>query len=168
MNVSSAQLEYGQLAETVRHALQASGLAPRRLELEIKESALIGATEAVTQTFSELKEIGVLMALDDFGGGTSSISSIQRMPFDRIKIDRSFVSNLDSDARSVAIIRAILAIGKELNLSVTAEGVEHESQRIALRHMGCPELQGFLLGRPEPLSSVNEHAEQASRGKEAT
>lgn len=168
VNVSSAQLEDGRMVETVQHALQASGLAPRRLELEIKESALIGATEMVAQTFSQLKEVGVLLALDDFGAGTSSISSIQRMPFDRIKIDRSFVSNLDSDARSVAIIRAILAIGKELDLSVTAEGVEHESQRVALRHMGCPELQGFLLGRPEPLSRVNERAEQANEGKEAT
>lgn len=168
VNVSSTQLEDGRMVETVRHALDVSGLAPHRLELEIKESALIGATEMVAQTFSQLKEIGVLLALDDFGAGTSSISSIQRMPFDRIKIDRSFVSNLDSDARSVAIIRAILAIGKELDLSVTAAGVEHESQRIALRHMGCPELQGFLLGRPEPLSRVNERAEQANEGKEAT
>lgn len=162
VNVSSTQLEDGHLAGTVRHALDVSGLAPRRLELEIKESALIGASEMVAQTFSQLKEIGVLLALDDFGAGTSSISSIQRMPFDRIKIDRSFVSNLDSDARSVAIIRAILAIGKELNLSVTAEGVEHESQRVALRHMGCPELQGFLLGRPEPPSRVNERVAEAS------
>ena len=168
VNVSSTQLEDGHLAGTVRHALAASGLAPRRLELEIKESALIGATEMVAQTFSQLKEIGVLLALDDFGAGTSSISSIQRMPFDRIKIDRSFVSNLDSDARSVAIIRAILAIGKELNLSVTAEGVEHESQRVALRHMGCPELQGFLLGRPEPPSRVNERVAKASGTKDAT
>nr|WP_272210052.1 bifunctional diguanylate cyclase/phosphodiesterase [Marinicella sp. W31]MDC2875909.1 bifunctional diguanylate cyclase/phosphodiesterase [Marinicella sp. W31] len=158
VNISSAQLEDGRLVEMVRQALRVSGLAPERLELEIKESALIGATEIITETFSALKRIGVLLALDDFGAGTSSMSSIQRMPFDRIKIDRSFVSSLASDARSVAIIRAILAIGRELNLSVTAEGVEDESQLVALRHMGCPELQGFLLGRPEPLSKVNEIA----------
>ncbi|MEW5424387.1 putative bifunctional diguanylate cyclase/phosphodiesterase [Amorphus sp. 3PC139-8] len=161
VNVSSTQLEDGQLVETIENALEISGLSPSRLELEIKESALIGQTDRIGQTFSALKKLGIRLALDDFGAGSSSISSIQRLPFDRIKIDRSFVSSLASDARSVAIVRAILAIGKELNLSVTAEGVENEGQLVALRHMGCPELQGYLLGRPAPLPNADDQSEPA-------
>lgn len=168
VNVSPLQLEGNHLPAMVENVLASSGLPAARLELEITESALLGGTEDVLSIFQQLKALGVSLALDDFGAGWSSLSALQRFPFDRLKIDRSFIASLGADARSVAIVRAVLSLAQSLNLPVTAEGVEQQAQLVALRQMGCAELQGFLIGRPSPVAILpgpsSEHCKvQSSR-----
>ena len=136
------------MAETVRHALAVSGLAPHRLELEIKESALIGATEMVAQTFSQLKEIGVLLALDDFGAGFCNFRYLKVLPIDCIKLDRSMLDGVLEDERDKAVVHAIVAMAAALDLTVVVEGVEQEAQREFMQAAGCKAYQGFLRAKP--------------------
>jgi len=150
VNVSPAQLENDDLPTMVESALAASKLPASRLEIEITETALLGSSERVLIMFAKLKALGVSLALDDFGAGWSSLATLRNFQFDRIKIDHSFISNIAVDARSVAIVRAVLSLGQSLNVPVTAEGVETQAQFVALRQMGCAELQGFYFGRPRP------------------
>ncbi len=150
VNVSPLQLENDDLPLIVEQALAASGLPASRLEIEITESALLGNSERVSAIFSRLKSLGVHLALDDFGAGWASLATLRNFQFDRIKIDRGFIAKLETDTRSVAIVRAILGLGRALDIPITAEGVEGHGQLQALRDMGCTELQGFLLGRPLP------------------
>lgn len=153
VNIAASQLVDTDLPALVSKALAASGLNPSRLELEIKESALLGSAARVFETVSALKALGVGLALDDFGAGCSSFAALQNFQFNRIKIDRSFVANIDSDVRSLAIIRAVLSVAQSLNVPVTAEGVELREQFLALQRMGCAEVQGYYVGRPSPQAS---------------
>lgn len=148
VNISRTQLENRDLVSTVVQALEAANLPAERLEVEITEAALTGNSERVVDILSELRNLGVGLALDDFGSGWSSLATLRHFQFDRIKVDRSFVSNIESDPRSAAIVRAVLSLAKSLNVPVTAEGIEAHSQLLAVQQMGFDELQGFYIGRP--------------------
>ncbi len=148
VNLSPVQFRGGGLVETVTAALQRSGLAPERLELEVTEGVLLEDSGAVHETMVALREAGVSLTLDDFGTGHAGLSYLRRFPFNKIKIDRSFVRNLGVDRESDAIVEAILLLGRRLNLKVVAEGVEYEAQLEQLRSMRCPYVQGYLTGRP--------------------
>lgn len=148
VNVSAVQLQQSDFVEQVRHALAVSGLPPDRLELEITEGAFVADVPDALDKLSQIKSIGVQLAVDDFGTGYSSLSYLKQMPVDRLKIDQSFVRDLPGDAGDCAIVRAILAMAANLNLHVIAEGVESEAQLDFLRREGCQEVQGYLLSPP--------------------
>jgi EAL domain-containing protein (putative c-di-GMP-specific phosphodiesterase class I) len=147
VNVSPRQLDDG-FPSLVQHILEMTGLPPERLELEITESACIGNADLVIQCFRQLKAIGVRIAIDDFGTGYSSLSYLSRLPVDRIKLDKSLIHNLNSNWKDVAILRAMVGLGRELGVEVIAEGVETEDQFRILKQIGCPQAQGYLLARP--------------------
>ncbi len=162
VNVSPVQLRVPALAEIVRSALEASGFDPNRLELEITETALLRDREVTLQTLCELRAIGVRIAMDDFGTGYSSLSNLRYFPFDKIKIDKSFVSAMVDDEAARSIVRAIAGLGKGLNLPVVAEGVETEAQRRMVEEEGCPQAQGYLFGRAtSPPARVSEALKSA-------
>ena len=150
VNLSPLQFRQPHLAETVRDVLARCGLPASRLELEITEGILIDDAERALATLRQLKSLGVQIALDDFGTGYSSLSYLRRFPFDRLKIDASFVQALGDGGEADAIVRAIVALGRSLGLYITAEGVETPDQLTALRAQACDQVQGFLLGRPMP------------------
>ena len=154
VNLSPAQFHQRHLAATVRAILNQAGLAPSRLELEITEGILIDDAERALATLRELKALGVRIALDDFGTGYSSLSYLRRFPFDKLKIDASFVQALGDGGEADAIVRAIVALGRSLSLHITAEGVETSEQLRLLRAQNCDEVQGFLLGRPLPAAAL--------------
>ncbi|MBR0655103.1 putative bifunctional diguanylate cyclase/phosphodiesterase [Plastoroseomonas arctica] len=155
VNLSPVQFGGGRLYEAVRSALALSGLDPARLELEITESVLLRETEETMASLHRLRELGVAIALDDFGVGYSSLGYLQRFPFDRVKIDRSFVASLGYSRESNAIVRSVVTLGTALDMSITAEGVENEAQCALLAEIGCHEAQGFLFGKPEPADTVS-------------
>ena len=128
--------------------LNETGLPPERLELEITESLLINDTEEVLGKLNRLRQLGVHIAMDDFGTGYSSLSYLARFPFSKIKIDRQFIRNMTRDPAMRAIVKTIIALGKSLDVTITAEGVETEEQAAMLREFGCPQVQGFLYGYP--------------------
>jgi diguanylate cyclase (GGDEF)-like protein len=148
VNVSSVQFRRGGLGAIVLQALAASGLDPRRLEVEITESLFLETSDTTVATLHSLREMGVKIALDDFGTGYSSLSYLQSFPFDKIKIDRSFVERLDSSPGAGAIVQAITALAAALGMETTAEGIETEAQHEAVRRLGCTLGQGFLFSRP--------------------
>jgi diguanylate cyclase (GGDEF)-like protein len=148
VNLSPAQFRDGDVAETVAEVLKETGLPPERLELEITESLLINDTEEVLAKLNRLRQIGVHIAMDDFGTGYSSLSYLARFPFSKIKIDRQFIRNMTRDSAMRAIVKTIIALGKSLDVTITAEGVETEEQAAMLREFGCPQVQGFLYGYP--------------------
>ena len=150
VNVSPRQFSTGDLVATVREVLDRTGLDPARLEIEITETLLITDSDAALRTLQNLKRLGVRIVLDDFGTGYSSLSYLQRFPFDKVKIDRSFVTGLVTNDNARAIVNAILAMSHQLHLEVTAEGVEQEAQLSILRSSHCDQIQGFLLARPIP------------------
>ena len=154
VNLSPAQFKHADLVEKVRHTLESTGFPAERLELEITESILIDDIEKALSLLHGLKDLGVRISMDDFGTGYSSLSYLKQFPFDKIKIDRSFVSQLGADVEDAAIVRAILAMGHSLGLVATAEGVETEEQMHYLMDEGCDEAQGFLLGRPMALEQA--------------
>jgi diguanylate cyclase (GGDEF)-like protein len=154
VNLSAAQFRSGDIGRTVQDALERSGLAATRLELEITESLLLEGDEDTRATLHRLRNIGARIAMDDFGTGYSSLSYLQSFPFDRIKIDRSFVQAVDVDGRSLTIVRAITNLANALGMRTTAEGVEEEGQLEALRSEGCTEIQGYLMSKPLPLPEV--------------
>lgn len=160
VNLSARQLMDPKLSMAIRDALRRSGLDPRRLELEVTETALIQNTMVASRVLGRLKKLGIQIALDDFGTGYSSLSFIQQFPFDRIKIDRSFVSTMETDRKAAAIVDAILLIGSQLSIPVVAEGVETEAQARRFRDAHGGELQGYLIGRPEPLDLVAQEPRQ--------
>jgi diguanylate cyclase (GGDEF)-like protein/PAS domain S-box-containing protein len=151
VNLSPVQFLQGDLAGMVHAALLETGLAPARLELEITEGIFIRDCERALAILRRLKTLGVRIAMDDFGTGYSSLSYLQRFPFDKIKIDRVFVSNIEQSAQSAAIIRAVIGLGRGLHLPVTAEGVETAEQLTFLTCEACDEVQGYLIGRPGPI-----------------
>lgn len=154
VNLSPAQFKQRDLAESIRAILDRTGLAPARLELEITEGILIDDAERALTMLREIKALGVRIALDDFGTGYSSLSYLRRFPFDKLKIDASFVQGLGDDGEADAIVRAIVALGRSLSLRITAEGVETTEQLQLLRKHRCDQVQGFLLGRPMPPAEL--------------
>jgi EAL domain-containing protein (putative c-di-GMP-specific phosphodiesterase class I) len=153
VNLSPVQFQHGDLPGLVHTVLLETGLAADRLELEITEGVLIGDFSRAVSILRRLKALGVRIAMDDFGTGYSSLSYLQSFPFDKIKIDQAFISNLDRNAQSTAIIRAVIGLGHGLNLPVSAEGVETNEQMNFLKRESCDEVQGFLFGRPQPIEA---------------
>lgn len=148
VNLSPVQFVDDNLVATVERALAAANLPPNRLELEITETVLLGNSQRTTATLRALHSLGVRIALDDFGTGYSSLSYLRGFPFDKIKIDQSFIRDLTDTPESIAIIRAVVGLSRGLGMSTTAEGVETPAQLERLRAEGCTEVQGYLLGRP--------------------
>ena len=145
------QFRYGDLPNLVHRVLLETGLSPDRLELEITEGALIGDFTRAVAILRRLKALGVRIAMDDFGTGYSSLSYLQSFPFDKIKIDRSFIMNLSDNPQSATIVRAVIGLARGLDLPVIAEGVETQDQLAFLTRESCDEVQGFLIGRPRPI-----------------
>jgi len=156
VNISSVQFKTGNLTQIVTNALARSGLAAQRLELEITESVLLLNSAATLATLHQLQALGVRISMDDFGTGYSSLSYLRSFPFDKIKIDRSFVHDLSSDEDSMAIIRAVTGLGASLGMATTGEGVETQEELDYLRNEGCTEAQGYYFSRPRPASEVSE------------
>ena len=153
VNLSPVQFRYGDLAALVHTILLETGLAPGRLELEITEGVLINDPPRALSILRRLKLLGVRIAMDDFGTGYASLSSLQSFPFDKIKIDRTFVAGVDHNGQSQAIVRAVIGLGKALNVPVIAEGVETEGERMFLKREGCAEIQGYVIGYPGPIEN---------------
>jgi len=154
VNLSPVQFKNPNLVSSVKEALKASGLPPHRLELEITESVLLQNSEATLSVLHELRAFGVRISLDDFGTGYSSLSYLRSFPFDKIKIDRSFVTELATREDSMAIVRAVTSLGKSLGIVTTAEGVETDAQFELLRREGCTQAQGYLFSPPRPAIEV--------------
>lgn len=168
VNLSPAQFRQGDLAATVGEILDSSGLAPGRLELEVTEGLLIADSEGALEILRALKVLGVRISLDDFGTGYSSLSYLLRFPFDKLKIDKSFVQALGTDPGATSIVGAILALGQSLNLAITAEGVETTEQLKMLQAQYCDQVQGFLLGRPTTPDLLFTFVNAARSGASAT
>jgi diguanylate cyclase (GGDEF)-like protein/PAS domain S-box-containing protein len=151
INLSPVQFQRGDLVKLVHEILLETGLSPSRLELEITEGVLIGDFSGAVATLRRLKNLGVRIAMDDFGTGYSSLSYLQSFPFDKIKIDQSFVANLSHSRQAATIIRAVIALGRGLDLPVVAEGVETEEQLAFLAAEQCNEIQGYFVGRPRVI-----------------
>jgi diguanylate cyclase (GGDEF)-like protein/PAS domain S-box-containing protein len=166
VNLSPAQFRSRGVVKAVLTALGYSRLAADRLELEITESVLLGETEANLATLHQLREIGVRISMDDFGTGYSSLSYLRCFPFDKIKIDRSFVSELSERPDCVAIIRAVAGLGMSLGIATTAEGIETPEQLERVRAEGCTEVQGYLFSAPRPASEIADIIERGA-GKRA-
>jgi diguanylate cyclase (GGDEF)-like protein/PAS domain S-box-containing protein len=165
VNLSPAQFLHGDLPGLVHSVLLETGLTPGRLTLEITEGVLIGDFSRATSILRRLKSLGVRIAMDDFGTGYSSLSYLHSFPFDKIKIDRAFIANLDSNPQSAAIVRAVIALARGLELPVIAEGVETEGQLAFLSREACSEIQGYLLGKPQ---AIEDYDDVVGRGVKAS
>jgi diguanylate cyclase (GGDEF)-like protein/PAS domain S-box-containing protein len=154
VNLSPAQFRRGDLVDTVSRALAESGVSPQRLELEITESVFLQKSEENLAVLHQLKSLGVSIVLDDFGTGYSSLSYLKMFPFDKIKIDRTFVEELASRADCASIVGAVINLGRSLDIGTVAEGVETPEQLTLLRAAGCREAQGYLFSRPVPVSEL--------------
>lgn len=155
VNLSPVQVRNPAIVATVQQALRRSGLAPHRLELEVTEGVLLTDGPGALATLQRLKSLGVRISMDDFGTGYSSLAYLRRFAFDRIKIDRSFVSGFPADRDCAAIVHAILGLGRSLGIAVTAEGVETQEQLDRMRAEGCDEAQGYLISRPLPAGEAH-------------
>jgi diguanylate cyclase (GGDEF)-like protein/PAS domain S-box-containing protein len=156
INLSPVQFQHGDLPYLVHSVLLETGLAANRLELEITEGVLLDDSARGLSVLRRLKALGVRIAMDDFGKGYSSLSYLQSFPFDKIKIDRAFVSNVTRNPQSAAIVRAVLGLARGLGLPVLAEGVETEEELAFLAAEACDQVQGYLIGRPCPIAAYNE------------
>jgi diguanylate cyclase (GGDEF)-like protein len=163
VNLSPLQLAEPGLTRWIGRILEGTGLAPRFLEIEVTESALLQSETAAITTLEDLRRHGIEVALDDFGTGYSSLSQLRKLPLDTVKIDRSFILELEEDEDSAAVVSGIVSLCHALRLRVVAEGVETEGQLRALAAMGCDEIQGYLLGRPAAAEDFE--ADQLERGR---
>ncbi|WP_429344114.1 bifunctional diguanylate cyclase/phosphodiesterase [Paraburkholderia sp. GAS42] len=154
INISAVQLRRGDLLTTVSEALQQSGLCAPEIELELTESTFLGDIESAFQALRDLRTLGVKLSLDDFGTGYSSLSYLKSLRVDRLKIDRSFICDIPGQADAEAIVKTIIQLSRNLNLAVTAEGVETPAQRQMLEELECDEIQGYLIGRPVPADEL--------------
>ncbi len=150
VNISGHQFKYDNIVETVRETLRSSGLKPERLEIEITESILIDSKATIMKKASALKALGISLVMDDFGTGYSSLNYIRRFPFDKIKIDRSFIEHLNTNQNDAALTRTIILLAKSLDMYVTAEGVDKPEQIEFLKKHHCDQAQGFLFSPPLP------------------
>jgi len=156
VNLSPAQFSAGRVSDVVAAALKEAGLAAHRLELEITETLLLGNSEAIMSELHTLKEMGVAIVMDDFGTGYSSLSYLWRFPFDKIKIDRSFMQGFEGSSRDAkTVVKTIIALGRELNMRVTVEGVETATQAAFLDKADGDQAQGYFFGRPVPAAEVS-------------
>jgi EAL domain-containing protein (putative c-di-GMP-specific phosphodiesterase class I) len=155
VNVSPLQIRLAGFLDTVRGALAQSGLDPHRLELEVTEGILIRDTDETLAALSQLRTIGVRLAMDDFGTGYASLGYLRKFRFDKIKIDQSFVQNLGIDPNAEAIVRAVVGLSDALGISTNAEGVENNEQAAMLRALGCREAQGFLYSKAVPREALH-------------
>lgn len=163
VNISPSQVATPGFVDMVAMTLAQSGLAAHRLELELTESALISDEQRTLAVLTAVRELGVSLAMDDFGTGYASLSNLHMFPFSRLKIDRSFIADCTSHAGRASLVRAIIAMGANLGLDVTAEGVETEAQRQFVNGLGCDTLQGYLLGRPMPAAALHEMVDALPR-----
>jgi predicted signal transduction protein with EAL and GGDEF domain len=154
VNISALQFRSPGLTQVIVGALAASGLRPTRLEIEITETALLQDRDATLAILHQLRALGVRIAMDDFGTGFSSLTYLQCFPFDKIKIDRSFVKDITENAGSLNIVRAIAALANGIGMAATAEGVETKGQLNCVISEGCTEMQGFLYSRPLPVQEI--------------
>jgi EAL domain-containing protein (putative c-di-GMP-specific phosphodiesterase class I) len=168
VNVSAVQFTGGELVEAVRRVLAETGIVPRSLKLELTESAVMADAEHALGIFAELKALGVRVSLDDFGTGYSSLSYLRRLPIDTLKIDRSFVSQLDRFDDKRQIVEVVLMLARALELDVVAEGVETDAELQLLRDMGSDFVQGYFYYKPlTPEAAESTLAEQGARDREA-
>ncbi len=167
VNLSPAQFRHGDLAGLVGDVLRETGLEATRLELEITEGVLIQDTARALDILGRIKKLGVAVAMDDFGTGYSSLAYLQAFPFDRIKIDRSFIAALEDNPQSQAIVRAIIGLGRGLNVPITAEGVENDVQQAFLAELYCDEVQGYLVGKPQPIEQLAVHLRRKGKDSRA-
>ena len=156
VNLSPVQFLAGNVSDIVDAALKEADLAPHRLELEITETLILGNSDAIMAELQTIKAMGVSIVMDDFGTGYSSLSYLWRFPFDKIKIDRSFMEGFDGSGRDArTVVRTIIALGRELNMRVTVEGIENAKQAAFLDEVDGDQAQGFFFGRPVPSSEVS-------------
>lgn len=163
VNLSALQFRRGDIRSHVQQALDSSGLAPEYLTLELTESTVMDEVEESVRMLGQLSRLGVGLCIDDFGTGYSSLSYLKRFPIDKLKIDKSFVSDIPRDADDMAITAAVIDMGRNLNLRIVAEGVETREQLHFLRDRGCQEMQGFLFSRPVPVNEMAELLRRRSR-----
>ncbi len=154
VNLSPMQFRSRTLIQNIIGALDAAGLDPSRLELEITESVLMDRSETTLATLRAMKHVGVHIAMDDFGTGYSSLGSLRNLPFDKIKIDQSFIQDITTRPEALSIVEFVIGIGRSLGMTTLAEGVETEEQYECLRRLGCDQAQGYLLGRPMPVERL--------------
>jgi EAL domain-containing protein (putative c-di-GMP-specific phosphodiesterase class I) len=153
VNVSAVQVHHADFARELHQILLETGLPPRRLEIEITETALVRDFDRALATLRQVKALGVRIAMDDFGTGYSSLSNLRAFPFDKIKIDGSFIKSVNSNDQAATIVRAVLGLGRGLGLPVLAEGVETDAELQFLQQERCDEAQGYLLGRPAAIGT---------------
>ena len=163
VNVSPVQFRGGDLVQAITAALLESGLPASRLELEITESVLLQDDEGTLDVLHHLRELGLRISLDDFGTGYSSLSYLQKFPFDKIKIDASFISDLSNGDHGIGIVRAVVGLASRLGVATTAEGVETEEQLEIIRAEGCTEVQGYLFSYPRPAKDESDILRQHSQ-----
>ena len=156
MNWSPVQLKQAELFDVIRSALRSCGLPPERLEIELTESVLLERAVENHALMERLKGIGISLALDDFGTGYSSLTYLRQFPFDRIKIDQTFVAEMTTRADCAAIVMAVAGLGRSLGVDITAEGIELHDQLMMLRAAGCTDGQGYLICRPTPANGIAE------------
>jgi diguanylate cyclase (GGDEF)-like protein len=166
VNLSPVQFRNRELVETVRQVLQRTGLDPERLELEITESILINDAAAALEILNGLKSLGVKIAMDDFGTGYSSLGYLNSFPFDKIKIDRSFIGDLSDTEKSGAIVKSVISLGQSLKMVTTAEGVETSEQAAFLREQGCDQVQGFYFSKPVVAAELSAFVERWNSDKQ--
>jgi diguanylate cyclase (GGDEF)-like protein len=167
VNLSPVQVRDRGFIDLVSQVLKETGFEPARLVLEMTETVLIENPDETAARLQDLRALGVRLALDDFGSGYSSLSYLQKLPFDKLKVDRSFVTALDQSANGGVIIQAIVTLGRALGMAVVIEGVETEEQRVLLRLAGCNEMQGYLFARPAAREAIDRLVEAATTTPEA-
>lgn len=163
VNVSARQVHEGEIVEQVRRTLAATGMDPKRLELELTETVAMRDHQATIEVMAHLKALGVRLSIDDFGAGFSSLAYLRRFPLDSLKIDRSFVQDVTSDESAAGIVATLVAMARRLKLRIVAEGVETPAQLDFLHQHGCEHVQGFLFGRPADLCDLAPSLEFARR-----
>jgi diguanylate cyclase (GGDEF)-like protein/PAS domain S-box-containing protein len=168
VNLSPSQLQSGDLAATIREVLDDTGLAPSLLELEVTEDILLRDEQKVVDTFLRIRELGVRIVFDDFGTGYASLSYLKKFPLDGLKIDRSFVKDLLTNSDDAAIVGSTVGLGRQLNISVIAEGIEDRATADLLVAMGCEEGQGYFFGRPMPAQAFESQSRIAARHARAS
>lgn len=167
VNLSPLQIRDPGLTRLIKRTLHGTGLAADRLELEITETAILRDERGTIAALKRMKALGLKIAMDDFGTGYSSLSSLQSFPFDKIKVDKSFVSAIESDGKAATIVKAVIGLGHNLGLPIVAEGVENENQLALLRAEGCTEIQGYLIGRPLEIAKWDHVVNPEARTKAA-
>ncbi len=155
VKLSPLQVRHSDIVELVRRSPVEAGVSPSRLVLEVTEGVLADNPDVMVRRIQELNALGVRIAPDGFGSGYSNLAYLQRFPFDKLKIDKSLIDALGTSANGGAVVQAIVALGRALGLSITAEGVETEQQHVLLRLAGCDEMQRYLFGKPGPVKSID-------------